>query len=76
MKLKLEEEEVWKQDILMMSDEELSNLTHLYKVRHDILKDEVNKRFDSMFPDIPKSHLESISPLAKNIILQKLNEKY
>jgi hypothetical protein len=77
-KLKLDEEETWKEDIAALTNEELVNQSHLYKVRYEMFKDEINKRVQKCLAEDPEMCTETainLPPVAKRIVLLKIAGK-
>jgi len=72
-KFKLDEEETWKDDIQELTNEELVNQTHLYKVRFDMLKKEFNRRVRICLNiDLSETTELELTPYMKRIILLKI----
>lgn len=74
--LKIAEEEVWCEDIHKLSNEELANLIHLYRVRHELLRDELNRRVCDIFPDLSPQQVSSAAPMFKILILERMQDMY
>jgi len=71
MALKLVEEEVWMEEIRAMSNRELCEQLHLYKIRKDLLQDELSERILRIFPNLDLSQIKSTSPSVRVAILEK-----
>jgi hypothetical protein len=72
-------EAVHEDEIINMSNKELADLAHLYHVRLQMLREEIDARFEKIFTDnnVSESDLAQVmklSPLVKSLMLSGFKE--